>query len=348
MIYKYSLHRKSIKHICPRCAKKRFVRYVDNESNQYLSDKVGRCDREQNCGHHYTPKFFFNDNQEEYKPILSNTAPWNSIQQDASFHKNEELATSLCNYDKNNFVKFLKSKFDINKVNEMMQQYKIGTQSNKFYGTIFWQIDFLNKVKGGKIINYDNLGKRTKYINWVHAVNIKQKKIRNFNLEQCLFGLHLMKSSSKTIAIVESEKTACVMTMLFDKYLWMATGSLGGLNQKKIAPLKNRTIILYPDLGESINNHTPYSKWKKKCDEFKKKGFNIKISDLLEQNSTYNDRKKGLDISDYFIENLNTKPTKIIANNNKKILNMYKKNRKIKTLIDVFDLTNINGNTITF
>ena len=65
-----------------------------------------------------------------------------------------------------------------------------------------------------------------------------------------------MNSSSKTIAIVESEKTACIMSMLFEKYLWMATGSLNGLNYNKIKPLKKRAIILYPDLGQSINNLT--------------------------------------------------------------------------------------------
>ncbi len=330
------------------CDKKRFVRYVDNENDQYLSDKVGRCDREQSCGHHYTPKHFYNDNKQEYQPILSNTIPRSSVQKIMSFHKNEELESSLVNYEKNNFVEFLKSKFDINKINKMMQQYKIGTQSNKFYGTVFWQIDSQNNIRSGKIINYDSSGKRTKYINWAHAVNIKQKKIENFNLEQCLFGLHLIKSSSKIIAIVESEKTACIMSMLFEKYLWMATGSLSGLSQKKLEPLKNRSIILYPDLGESINNHTPHSKWKQKCDEFKAKGFHIKISDLLEQNATYNDRIKGLDIADYFVENLTKKPQKIISTSNEKILNMNMKNKKIKTLIEVFDLTNLNGSVITF
>ena len=348
MIYKYSLHSKSIKHICPNCGKKRFVRYIDNENNQFLSDKVGRCDREQSCGYHYTPRHYFKDNKQDYKPILPNTILKNSIQQMANFHKNEELELTLNNYEKNNFVKFLKLKFDNKKVNEMIQQYKIGTQSNKFYGTIFWQIDSENTIRGGKIINYENSGKRTKYINWVHAVNIKQKKIENFNLEQCLFGLHLIKSSSKVIAVVESEKTACIMSMLFEKYLWMATGSLSGLNQKKIEPLKKRSIILYPDLGENLNNLSPYLKWKQKCEELKAKGFDIKISDLLEQNATHHDRKKGLDIADYFIENQNTKPTKIITKENQKILKMYMKNKNIKTLIEVFDLTNLNGKAIIF
>jgi hypothetical protein len=348
MIYKYSLHRKSTKHVCPNCGKKRFVRYIHNENNQFLSNKVGRCDREQSCGYHYTPKHYFKDNKQDFKPILQNTTLKNNIQQKASFHKNEELELTLNNYEKNNFVKFLKLKFDHKNVYEMIKQYKIGTQSSKFYGTIFWQIDSENTIRGGKIINYDSSGKRTKYINWIHAVNIKQKKIENFNLEQCLFGLHLIKSSSKVIAIVESEKTACIMSMLFEKYLWMATGSLNGLNEKKLKPIKHRTIILYPDLGIDNGKGTPFLQWKQKSEALNKLGFNIKVSDLLEQKSTHDDRKSGLDIADYFIESFNKKPTKIITKENEILMNIYMKNKNIKTLIEVFDLTNLNGSEINF
>ena len=97
------------------------------------------------------------------------------------------------------------------------------------------------------MILYKN-GKRTKNINWVHAYQIKQKIISEFNLNQCLFGEHLLNESDKDIAIVESEKTACIMSIHFDKYIWMAAGSLSGLNEEKLTPLKNRKIVLYPDL----------------------------------------------------------------------------------------------------
>ncbi|MFI8380603.1 PG0870-related protein [Leeuwenhoekiella sp. NPDC079379] len=60
-MYKYTLEKKSVKHICPGCNKKRFVRYVDSETNEYLSHIVGRCDREVNCAYHYSPKSYFED-----------------------------------------------------------------------------------------------------------------------------------------------------------------------------------------------------------------------------------------------------------------------------------------------
>ena len=109
-IYKYSLHKKSTKHTCPSCGEKRFVRYINNENNQFLSDKVGRCDREQSCGYHYTPKHYFNDIKKDYTPFISSTILQNRTQQIISFHENKELKLSLNNYDKNNFVQFLKFK----------------------------------------------------------------------------------------------------------------------------------------------------------------------------------------------------------------------------------------------
>ena len=136
--------------------------------------------------------------------------------------------------------------------------------------------------------------------------------------------------------------------LMFEKYLWLATGSLQGLNTKKIEVLKNRTIILYPDLGIESKNGSPFTKWKSTSEELKIKGYDIKTSNLLEEKGSRIEREKGFDIADYFLKNLTKKPPKIISNSNQKILKMYMKNKKIKTLIEVFDLTNLNGKPITF
>jgi hypothetical protein len=62
------------------------------------------------------------------------------------------------------------------------------------------------------------------HVNWLH----KAFKEPEFNLSQCLFGLHrITEDYQKTIAIVESEKTAIVMSILLPHYIWLATGSKG-------------------------------------------------------------------------------------------------------------------------
>ena len=226
------------------------------------------------------------------------------------------------------------SKFDSVKVTNLLNEYKIGTSVSWFEGTVFWQIDIQNKIRGGKIILYSKTGKRSKYINWVHALKIKRKSITTYNLKQCLFGEHLLLKYTKPIAIVESEKTACIMSILFEKYLWLATGSLQGLNSQKIEILKNRKIILYPDLGIESKHGSPFSIWKSKCDHLKLKGYDIEISNLLEEKCTKSERENGFDIADYFLKNQFNKPYTINSKTNETILKMYMKNKKIKTLIE--------------
>jgi hypothetical protein len=49
---------------CPNCgAAHEFSRYIDTENgNAYLDDRVGKCNRTNNCSYHYTPKQYFADN----------------------------------------------------------------------------------------------------------------------------------------------------------------------------------------------------------------------------------------------------------------------------------------------
>lgn len=51
------------RHTCPECHKKRsFTRYIDTEGKIEFPPYVGRCNHEQSCGYHFTPKDFFEKN----------------------------------------------------------------------------------------------------------------------------------------------------------------------------------------------------------------------------------------------------------------------------------------------
>lgn len=50
---------------CPKCSNKAcFTRYVDSEKEVTFPDYVGRCDHEQSCGYHFTPRDYFQENPE--------------------------------------------------------------------------------------------------------------------------------------------------------------------------------------------------------------------------------------------------------------------------------------------
>ena len=66
-MYRYQLERyrgRSTRHVCPQCGRKSvFTRYIDTENNNiYINDNVGKCNRLDKCGYHYTPHQYFTDN----------------------------------------------------------------------------------------------------------------------------------------------------------------------------------------------------------------------------------------------------------------------------------------------
>jgi hypothetical protein len=309
-MYKYSLDKSSKKHICPSCGKKTFVKYVLNETKQYIGSTVGRCDREINCGYHLPPKAYFKSNKENFdsdnrnKGVKRNVPeqPFRNVSyiDQEIFEKTQHWGIYL---KKNNFIEYLFSIFDEHIVIKISERFRIGTAKHWNGATVFWQIDEKQKIRSGKIIHYDGLtGKRSKNITWVHSV----LKIPNYNLKQCLFGLHQLNDyPDHIIGIVESEKTAVIMTGVSMKenilrnYIWMATGSLNTLKEEMLLPLKNRKIVLFPDLGINTSK-SPYQIWEDKIKLFKKRGYQICISSLLEKIGNDYERQKGYDLADYF------------------------------------------------
>ena len=119
--------------------------------------------------------------------------------------------------------------------------------------------------------------------------------LNNYNLKQTLFGRHLAAETSDNIpiGIVESEKTATVMSIIEPSIVWMATGSLGGVKYDYFKGLNNRDITLYPDKG-------CFSNWSDKANKLNHSyGFNISVNDSLE----YMDSKDGADLVDVYLAN---------------------------------------------
>jgi hypothetical protein len=194
-----------------------------------------------------------------------------------------------------NFISYLLGNFEPKIVSQAIDMYHIGT-TNYWYGaTIFWQIDTKNVIRGGKIMQYNcDTGKRVKkpfnHVSWMH----KQKKLNNFVLHQCLFGLHNLIRITKgdTICIVESEKTAIIMSIVMPNFLWLATGSKTGFKENMLQPIKDYAIIAYPD-------KTEYKTWNEKAILLNKEGFKIECSNLLESIELEN----GGDLVDFLYNN---------------------------------------------
>ncbi len=293
--YRYILDPSSKKYKCPNCSKFSFVVFIDSETGE-ICENYGRCDRESKCG------FLYHPSRDGFQNRTNSEISNNSfIEISPSFHKNDLVDLSM-NYD-NNLLKYLRFLFGGSIANSIKKKYKIGTLPEFNYGTIFWQIDEHRKVRAGKVIQYFENGKRTKHITWMHRFLIRKNEISNYNLSQCLFGLHLVQEDKKSIiALVESEKTACIMSVVFPHFLWLACGAKGEFKLKKLESIKDREIIAYPDCEFQRNGLTTYKEWEMKATEFNKDGYKITVSDLLEKEATDKQKIEGIDIADFFMK----------------------------------------------
>jgi hypothetical protein len=328
--YKYSLDKSSKKFVCPRCNKKSFVRFIETETGNYLNDGFGRCDRESNCGYYSTPKGEFSNTFE----IVNIPTP------DTSFHDYSLVSQSGRNYKQNNFVQFLKTIFTETEVKEAILKYLIGTSKHWNGATIFWQIDNNEKVRHGKIMLFNpETGKRVKHENGGGLINSVRTvlKLKDFNLNQCLFGLHLInETNQKTIAIVEGEKTAVLMSVFKPQYTWLATGGKSGLKCEFLKPIKDYKIIAFPDKSE-------YNDWLNKATELNSFGFKIVVNDWLEQQSNYT---AGADFADVLI-NEQSKKVEVKYTDTEMIVHRIAQHTpEIWQLINAFDLVDSNNNVI--
>ena len=130
--------------------------------------------------------------------------------------------------------------------------------------TVFWQVDEHFILHNGHFMKYQPDGHRVKDealypTTWLHA-RMKKAKQNPFDEDKedksyCLFGQHLMLANpNAVINIVESEKTAVVMSIAYGhsaSRLWMACFGLGNLTNSNqlLKPLieQGRQIVLYPD-----------------------------------------------------------------------------------------------------
>ena len=195
---------------------------------------------------------------------------------------------SFSNHENIDFIKFLVNEFGTSKTEEIISKYYLCGSTKNSGAVIFWQIDKNKKVRTGKVMDYNpDSGKRIGYPSWVHSF------APDYSLKQCFFGEHLIQID-KPVAIVESEKAACILSVCNPAFTWIASGGSSGLNQKKCGALRGYDVTLFPDHGK-------YREWQKRASEI---GLKCAISIEAEKWFEKGLIGKGEAIDDYYL-NLN-------------------------------------------
>ena len=277
--YKYELMKGSRRYLCPKCGKKEFKVYVKTGTNIVVdSERFGRCNRQNSCGYHQYPK---NDaSMSDWvapvyvpKPIKPDFIPKEMVE--ASFNKFRE----------NTFFMWLVKLFGQDVALDLQSKYNIGTAKNN--GTIFFQQDSEGRFRTGKVMYYQSNGKRNKNRNswYVHRA-IKE----DFELVQVFFGEHLIKENpDKPVALVESEKTAILMSVFEPEYTWLASGGANMLNSYRLLRLP-RLDLVSPDEGEFDN-------WKDRTESF----FDRQMDGRVERAFREGKVSRGADILDLIL-----------------------------------------------
>jgi hypothetical protein len=150
-------------------------------------------------------------------------------------------------------------------------------------------------------------------------------------------------NEGKVIGLVESEKSAILCSLVFPDYVWVSCGGLSQLEAGgKHEVLKGHKVIMFPDTdpkGEA------FAKWKAKADEWNRQGFDVTVSDILEQEATDEEKTNKIDIADWLINDLKEKyipsPIEYITEQTEqqKALDvMMQENPHLKTLVENLNL----------
>ena len=167
-------------------------------------------------------------------------------------------------------VTWLRTKFPREQVDAALKRYHVGGTPDG--ATLWWQIDEQGRVHTGKAMQYNPLtGHRVKEqgfpVNWAHRMRLYGEP-SELVVPQCLFGLHLLNDNVDVnenlaprcvqapslrgraggeAAIVESEKTALIMSLVCPDKVWLATGGKANFKEQMLAPLIGLEVAVYPD-----------------------------------------------------------------------------------------------------
>ena len=98
----------------------------------------------------------------------------------------------------------------------------------------------------------------------------------------------LKSSASSSVMLVESEKTAIIMSHFIPDYIWLATGGKNGcFNRDAMQVLQGRDVTLITDLGAT-------EQWKAKSSLLSGICKKVSVSDILERIATEEQCSQGI------------------------------------------------------
>jgi len=184
-------------------------------------------------------------------------------------------------------------------------RYRLGC--SKDGGVIFWEIDAQQQVHTGKIMYYQPDCHRDKQHTptWIHSL-MKDTLPANYELQHCLFGLHLLTSDlghqPSAVCIVESEKTAVILSEKFPDFIWLSCGGLQMFKPQLLKSLVNYKVIIFPDTDETGEAFKAWTQVALDAHRLYKFRYHLRVSRLLEDHATPEQKQRKIDLVDFLFD----------------------------------------------
>ena len=212
------------------------------------------------------------------------------------------------------------------------KRYCLGASRNG--SVIFWEIDEQLRVHNGKFMHYQSDCHRDKSRTPTWAV-AEMKKTgtlpSDFENPHCLFGLHLLTNTNISVCqdksvssvtsqrhtllvresvcplnvcVVESEKSAVILSELFPDYVWLSCGGLQMFKPELLAPLVNHKVMVFPDTDETGATYKAWQDIVQQAAKHYSFHYPIRISPILEVHASAEQKRRKIDLIDLLFESV--------------------------------------------
>ena len=203
------------------------------------------------------------------------------------------------------------------------ERYRLG--KSKSGKSIYWMMDEMMQVRDG------HLGD-----SWVsQLLRAREPELmRWFQAKHCLFGLHLLlghtdctdytdkktvgaertdKKSERQdnesvisvssvchISIVESERSAVILSELFPESLWLAYAYPANMTPDQLEPLQGHSVTIYPRTDPEMDIYVSFLEF---ADDVRRLyDIDLTVDNLLEEHATTAQKERNIDLLDFILE----------------------------------------------
>lgn len=231
-------------------------------------------------------------------------------------HKPHRSMVEECRGDDSDFCQEVVSQgwLTEEQMHHAAERYQLG--KSRSGRCIFWMIDRQGRVRDGHVGD-----------GWVTEM-LKARApelLGHWHAEHCLFGLantddtdytdkkrgigkgeteHICEISgicvTKPVCVVESERTAVVLSEIFPEQRWMASVYPANLSARLLEPLRGCQVTLFPNTDETGET---FLAWMDVAYEARHSfSLDVTVSSLLEDHATEEQKRRRIDLLDFLFQ----------------------------------------------